>query len=33
MVKEKGIVVCSLFDGMSGTQMALYNSGIAVDKY
>ena len=33
MVKEKGIVVCSLFDGMSGTQMALKNLGIKVDKY
>ena len=33
MVKEKGIVVCSLFDGMSGTQMALKNMGIKVDKY
>ena len=33
MVKEKGIVVCSLFDGMSGTQMALKNLGIKVDTY
>ena len=30
---EKKLNVLSLFDGMSGTQMALYNSGIAVDKY
>ena len=33
MVKEKGIVVCSLFDGCSGTQIALKNIGIKVDKY
>ena len=33
MVKEKGIGVCSLFDGMSGTQMALKNLGIKVDTY
>jgi len=29
----KGIVVCSLFDGCSGTQVALKNLGIPVDKY
>tara|TARA_R100000734_G_scaffold18764_1_gene16443 strand:- start:2442 stop:3680 length:1239 start_codon:yes stop_codon:yes gene_type:complete len=33
MVEEKGIVVCSLFDGCSGTQIALKNLGIKVDKY
>jgi len=33
MVEEKGIVVCSLFDGCSGTQLALKNLGIKVDKY
>jgi len=30
---KRKVNVLSLFDGMSGTQMALYNSGIAVDKY
>ena len=30
---KKGIVVCSLFDGCSGTQVALKNLGIPVDKY
>ena len=30
---KKGIVVCSLFDGCSGTQVALKNLGITVDKY
>ena len=33
MVKEKGIVVLSLFDGMSCTQIALKNLGIKVDTY
>ena len=28
-----GIKVCSLFDGCSGTQMALKNLGVEVDQY
>ena len=33
MQSDKGITVLSLFDGMSGAQIALERSGFKVDKY